>query len=171
MIRVSIPNFRKVEDESERRSYTVFYIQVWMSGRYNAVERRYTEFEELHKQLKKLMVTPEFPPKKMLKWNLKVLEQRKQGLQTYIQTVCQTACNNGYIPPVLFEFLELEPYEPGFDSVDHMLQEPVMCSHKPMVRFEEDAFLLDNHKSLLPDTIVPGVHLGLYSTEHEPIVR
>ncbi|GAB1605231.1 sorting nexin-24-like [Argonauta hians] len=170
MIRVSIPSFRKVEGENDR-SYTVFYVQVWMSGRYNSVERRYTEFEDLHKRLKKLIATPEFPPKKMLKWNPKVLEQRRQRLQLYIQTVCQTTGSNGYIPPALFDFLELEPYEPGFQSIDHMLQEPVLCSHKPMVNFKDEAFLVDPNKSLLPDTIISGVCLGLYTSDNDATIR
>lgn len=32
-----------------------------------------------------MIKTPEFPPKKVLKWNNKVLEQRRHGLETYLQ--------------------------------------------------------------------------------------
>jgi hypothetical protein len=31
------------------------------------------------------MRVPEFPPKKVMKWNSKVLEQRRLGLQSYVQ--------------------------------------------------------------------------------------
>lgn len=43
------------------------------------------------KQLKKVIKTPEFPPKKVLKWNTKILEQRRLGLHTYFQVMCHCA--------------------------------------------------------------------------------
>lgn len=36
-------------------------------------------------QIKKMIKTPEFPPKKVLKWSSKVLEQRRLALETYLQ--------------------------------------------------------------------------------------
>ena len=47
----------------------------------------YLNFLLLLQQLKTIIETPEFPPKKVMKWNLKVLEQRRQGLEYYLQ-VC-----------------------------------------------------------------------------------
>ncbi len=36
-------------------------------------------------QVKNRMQTPEFPPKKVMKWNHKVLEQRRAALEVYLQ--------------------------------------------------------------------------------------
>jgi sorting nexin-22/24 len=54
-------------------------------------------------QIKKLMKTPEFPPKKVLKWNSKVLEQRRLGLEAYLQGVVFHEA----VPKAVFEFLEI----------------------------------------------------------------
>lgn len=40
-------------------------------------------------KLKKQIKTPEFPPKKMMKFSNKVLEQRRLALQTYLQVSTQ----------------------------------------------------------------------------------
>ncbi|XP_037229147.1 sorting nexin-24 [Falco rusticolus] len=81
---VYIPSFRYEESELER-GYTVFKIEVLMSGRKHFVEKRYSEFHALHKKLKKFIRTPEIPSKHVRNWVPKVLEQRRQGLELYLQ--------------------------------------------------------------------------------------
>ncbi|XP_070089272.1 sorting nexin-24 isoform X3 [Equus przewalskii] len=66
------------------KSY-VFKIEVLMNGRKHFVEKRYSEFHALHKKLKKCIKTPEIPSKHVRNWVPKVLEQRRQGLETYLQ--------------------------------------------------------------------------------------
>ncbi|RMB97155.1 hypothetical protein DUI87_26439 [Hirundo rustica rustica] len=63
----------------------VFKIEVLMSGRKHFVEKRYSEFHALHKKLKKFIRTPEIPSKHVRNWVPKVLEQRRQGLELYLQ--------------------------------------------------------------------------------------
>ncbi|KAF3821480.1 hypothetical protein GH733_009522, partial [Mirounga leonina] len=63
----------------------VFKIEVLMNGRKHFVEKRYSEFHALHKKLKKCIKTPEIPSKHVRNWVPKVLEQRRQGLETYLQ--------------------------------------------------------------------------------------
>nr|KAG5699541.1 hypothetical protein BaRGS_033737 [Batillaria attramentaria] len=92
-------------------SALVFVVDVWVSGRHHVVERRYTEFEELHKQVKKMMKTPEFPPKKVLKWNSKVLEQRQRGLEAYLQGVVSYEA----IPKAILHFLEIRDEDEGIE--------------------------------------------------------
>uniref|UniRef100_A0A8C6W2P0 PX domain-containing protein n=1 Tax=Nannospalax galili TaxID=1026970 RepID=A0A8C6W2P0_NANGA len=82
---VYIPSFRHKESDLER--YTVFKIEVLMDGRKHFVEKRYSEFHALHKKLKKCIKTPEIPSKHVRNWVPKVLEQRWQGLETYLQTL------------------------------------------------------------------------------------
>ncbi|NWT24164.1 SNX24 protein, partial [Cardinalis cardinalis] len=111
---VFIPSFRYEESELERgytvRMYShshvtelfcasnvtlffiiydfqVFKIEVLVSGRKHFVEKRYSEFHALHKKLKKFIRTPEIPSKHVRNWVPKVLEQRRQGLELYLQ-VC-----------------------------------------------------------------------------------
>ncbi|XP_055405702.1 sorting nexin-24 isoform X12 [Bubalus kerabau] len=105
---VYIPSFRYEESDLER-GYTpsrllcpwdspgkntgvgchfllqVFKIEVLMNGRKHFVEKRYSEFHALHKKLKKCIKTPEIPSKHVRNWVPKVLEQRRQGLETYLQ--------------------------------------------------------------------------------------
>ncbi|XP_008939143.1 PREDICTED: sorting nexin-24 [Merops nubicus] len=67
----------------------VFKIEVLMNGRKHFVEKRYSEFHALHKKLKKFIRTPEIPSKHVRNWVPKVLEQRRQGLELYLQGTVQ----------------------------------------------------------------------------------
>ncbi|XP_033750325.1 sorting nexin-24-like [Pecten maximus] len=161
MIRVTVPSFRKVGDHND--SYTVFNVEVCAAGRLTNVEKRYSEFEDFHKQLKKIIRTPEFPPKKVMKWNPKVLEQRRIGLQLYLQGVVQ----NDYISKIVQRFLCITlANTTNMESLTHDDQE-VSLSHQPMIGFQPDAFLLNNNKSSLRDIITEGVHRGLYCVQME----
>ncbi|NWR94214.1 SNX24 protein, partial [Furnarius figulus] len=102
---VWIPSFRHEESELERGytpchrtvcasynnlffiiyNFQVFKIEVLMNGRKHFVEKRYSEFHALHKKLKKFIRTPEIPSKHVRNWVPKVLEQRRQGLELYLQ--------------------------------------------------------------------------------------
>ncbi|XP_042189741.1 sorting nexin-24 isoform X2 [Callorhinchus milii] len=100
---VSIPSFRYEESEQER-GYTVFKIEVLMSGRKHFVEKRYSEFHALHKKLKKSIKTPEMPSKHVRNWVPKVLEQRRQGLEAYLQTILM---ENEELPKIYLDFLNI----------------------------------------------------------------
>ncbi|KAL5005137.1 hypothetical protein ScPMuIL_018593 [Solemya velum] len=166
MIRLSIPGHRKVEDNHEH--YTAFQIEVWVSGKTHRIEKRYSEFEELHKQLKKIIPTPEFPPKKVLKWNSRVIENRRQGLQVYLQGVLQ-----GEIVPKgpLFKFLGVSFSSSGsFESLTEFHHNQTV-THQAMIGFPKDAFLQDSYRSSLPDIVADGVNLGLYSPYDESMLR
>ena len=68
------------------KSYFVYIIEVSTSGQFRRVERRYSQFLSLHHELKKTFkATPEFPPKKLRNSTDKVLEQRRRGLESYLQ--------------------------------------------------------------------------------------
>nr|XP_014354364.1 PREDICTED: sorting nexin-24-like isoform X2 [Latimeria chalumnae] len=69
----------------------VFKIEVLMSGRKHFVEKRYSEFHAFHKKLKKSIKTPEMPSKHVRNWVPKVLEQRRQGLEAYLQERLQAS--------------------------------------------------------------------------------
>lgn len=162
MIQVFIPTFRKVEDENEK-SYTVFCIEVNVSGRLYDVEKRYSEFEELHKKVKKRMATPEFPPKKVMKWNSKVLEHRRQGLEAYLQGLLSLE----KIPRPVLSFLSighLGNYG-SFDSLDQIDSSGRTITHQPVLAFTSgDPFVKEQNQGNLPDIVIQGVQMGLYDS-------
>ncbi|XP_059549759.1 sorting nexin-24 isoform X6 [Myotis daubentonii] len=82
----------------------VFKIEVLMNGRKHFVEKRYSEFHALHKKLKKCIKTPEIPSKHVRNWVPKVLEQRRQGLETYLQAVI---LENEELPKLFLDFLNI----------------------------------------------------------------
>nr|XP_042710570.1 sorting nexin-24 isoform X8 [Chrysemys picta bellii] len=96
----------------------VFKIEVLMSGRKHFVEKRYSEFHALHKklhkgtdkscflccQLKRFIRTPEIPSKHVRNWVPKVLEQRRQGLEMYLQTII---LENEDLPKIFLDFLNV----------------------------------------------------------------
>ncbi|CAL1543888.1 unnamed protein product [Lymnaea stagnalis] len=157
VIRVNIPSFRKVKEGDD--VYTAFSVDVWIAGRHHVIEKRYSEFEELHKQLKKIIKTPEFPPKKVLKWNTKVLEQRRLGLDTYFQGVLE----HEPTPNVLLLFLET-------DMLDHSMEnylkgdEEQKTSHQAVITIDASSYLQKSNKGSLPNIVSEGVTMGLYST-------
>ncbi|XP_072453270.1 sorting nexin-24 isoform X3 [Notamacropus eugenii] len=116
---VYIPSFRYEESELER-GYTVFKIEVLMSGRKHFVEKRYSEFHALHKKLKKCIKTPEIPSKHVRNWVPKVLEQRRQGLEAYLQAVI---LENEELPKLFLDFLNVRhlPSLPKTESCGCML--------------------------------------------------
>ncbi|KAM4637993.1 sorting nexin-24 isoform 3-T3 [Amazona ochrocephala] len=141
---VYIPSFRYEESELER-GYTVFKIEVLMSGRKHFVEKRYSEFHALHKKLKKFIRTPEMPSKHVRNWVPKVLEQRRQGLELYLQTVI---LENEELPKIFLDFLNVRhvPSLPkaescgSFDETES--EESSKLSHQPVLLFLRDPYVL-----------------------------
>ncbi|XP_059159980.1 sorting nexin-24-like [Physella acuta] len=156
VIRVNIPSFRKVKEGDE--TYTVFSVDVWVSGRHHVIEKRYSEFEELHKQLKKIIKTPEFPPKKVLKWNTKVLEQRRLALDSYFQGVVE----QDPMPNVLLLFLETDMLDHSMDLMK--VEEEQKTCHQAVISLDACAYLQESKLDSLPDIVSVGVSMGLYST-------
>lgn len=87
MYQVFISGYRLAE-VSHGKPYYVYCIEVLESesGIRYFIERRYSEFNALHRTLKKenAEVAP-FPPKKVRNCQPKVLEQRRAALELYIQ--------------------------------------------------------------------------------------
>uniref|UniRef100_U3JYK2 Sorting nexin 2 n=1 Tax=Ficedula albicollis TaxID=59894 RepID=U3JYK2_FICAL len=141
---VFIPSFRYEESELER-GYTVFKIEVLMNGRKHFVEKRYSEFHALHKKLKKFIRTPEIPSKHVRNWVPKVLEQRRQGLELYLQTVI---LENEELPKIFLDFLNVRhvPTLPkaescgSFDETES--EESSKLSHQPVLLFLRDPYVL-----------------------------
>ncbi|XP_042685461.1 sorting nexin-24 isoform X1 [Centrocercus urophasianus] len=172
---VYIPSFRYEESELER-GYTVFKIEVLMSGRKHFVEKRYSEFHALHKKLKKCIRTPEIPSKHVRNWVPKVLEQRRQGLELYLQTVI---LENEELPKIFLDFLnvrhvptlpkaescgsfdETESEESSTDiSVLHLCSSKL--SHQPVLLFLRDPYVLPKANDNFPNVVIEGILHGIF---------
>ncbi|XP_048383226.1 sorting nexin-24-like isoform X1 [Stegostoma tigrinum] len=164
MIEVAIPSFRYEESDLER-GYTVFKIEVLMSGRKHIVEKRYSEFHALHKKLKKSIKTPEMPSKHVRNWVPKVLEQRRHGLEAYLQAIL---IENEDLPKVFLDFLNIRhlPSLPKVESCssidDYDCEEFSKLSHQPVLLFLRDPFILPTATDDSPNIVIEGVLHGIY---------
>uniref|UniRef100_A0A1B6L7T4 PX domain-containing protein n=1 Tax=Graphocephala atropunctata TaxID=36148 RepID=A0A1B6L7T4_9HEMI len=84
MSEVYISKYRLVQDSKPHYVYTV---EVLGNSVHQTVEKRYSAFHSLHRELRKHFTTPAFPPKRVRCSQPKVLEQRRQGLEHYLQTM------------------------------------------------------------------------------------
>ncbi|KAG2806748.1 hypothetical protein PC116_g22285 [Phytophthora cactorum] len=102
-------------DENDQE-YVAFVIQVASStAGHNIVQRRYSEFAKLHRELRQMFQPeqlPALPGTRM--WNKfepNYLKQKAIGLHGYLNEVCKR-CANTRAQPLLLEFLELAPPAP-----------------------------------------------------------
>ncbi|CAK7292318.1 Sorting nexin-24 [Vulpes lagopus] len=166
---VYIPSFRYEESDLER-GYTVFKIEVLMNGRKHFVEKRYSEFHALHKKLKKCIKTPEIPSKHVRNWVPKVLEQRRQGLETYLQAVI---LENEELPKLFLDFLNVRhlPSLPKAESCGSFdepeSEESSKLSHQPVLLFLRDPYVLPA-ASDFPNVVIEGVLHGIFYPHLQP---
>ncbi|XP_041436357.1 sorting nexin-24 isoform X4 [Xenopus laevis] len=150
---VYIPSFR-YEDSDMERGYTVFRIEVLVNGRRHFVEKRYSEFHALHKKLKKGIKTPEIPSKHVRNWLPKVLEQRRQGLEAYLQDII---FENEELPKIFLDFLNVRhlPSLPKAESCGKL-------SHQPVLLFLRDPYILPTANDNAANVVIEGVLHGLF---------
>lgn len=170
-LEVAVPSVGLRAPELEQnleKGRTVFKVEVLCNGRKHAIEKRYSEFHALHKRIKKRYKVPEFPPKRVPNWMSKVLEQRRQGLEAYLQGVL---LYNRELPKELLDFLKLWQFQQ--DPKDNSLSDcssqdtspSCLLSHQPVISFHSDPFVIPSSTDLLPDMILTGVLQGLYAPE------
>ncbi|KAG7393705.1 hypothetical protein PHYPSEUDO_004468 [Phytophthora pseudosyringae] len=79
-------------DSGSKKRFTVFQVYVhFQSGAIRVSEKRYSHFRELHKTLRRKYATVGklyFPPKKFfMSLSLRVIEQRREAIETYMNAV------------------------------------------------------------------------------------
>ncbi|XP_063170426.1 sorting nexin-22 [Candoia aspera] len=231
---------------SPGKAHTVFRVEIVCNGRKHCVEKRYSEFYALHKRIKRSCQVPDFPPKRVPNWMVKVLQQRRAGLEAYLQGVI---LQNQTLPKELLHFLKLwhgdqephlgwdenssmqdsrqvvlyfggggwgstpsfcfhwlvhstvtflqqhkgvmTPYAPLSGSEDGRggAKQKALCplpacsnadvgalfspsslsaqlSHRPVLSFHSDPYVLPSSTDLLPNIILSGVLQGLYTRDH-----
>ncbi|XP_025899743.1 sorting nexin-22 [Nothoprocta perdicaria] len=160
MIAVSIPAAEPAAaPRGPERPHTVFRVEVLCNGRRHTVAKRYSEFQALHKRIRKSCKVPDFPPRRVPNWVPKVLEQRRQGLELYLQGVLT---HNAELPPELLDFLQLRPQEPKGGSPTRR------PAPRPVLSFRRDPYARPPAPELLPDAVLRGVLQGLYGPARRP---
>jgi len=152
MIRVFISAYKPVNEPNEKLYY-VYIIEIINNGRCHRIERRYSNFLVLHKQLRKTHQTPEFPPKRVIHNTVKVLEVRRAGLEAYLRELLLIEPP----PRPLLAFLGVQP-QPSLTEIE--CEEP---THQPMLSFQPSLYLDSSDSSgSCSDIVIKGVLQGLY---------
>ncbi|XP_033490522.1 sorting nexin-22 [Epinephelus lanceolatus] len=164
MIEVSIPSMEREVDESGK-SRKLFRVEVLFNGRKHFVLRRSSEFQSLHRKLRKIIHTPDFPSKRNPHLRTKPLEQRRHELEDYIQDIIY---QNEDVPQVLLDFLHVKHFHTGIknssmESLDELDSQDYSypLENQQVLGFFQDPYLCDN-MSDLPDVVVDGVLQGFY---------
>ncbi|XP_041274438.1 sorting nexin-22 isoform X2 [Onychostruthus taczanowskii] len=157
MIAVSIPAAEPPAAGSPERAHTVFRVEVLCNGRRHTVTKRYSEFQALHKRIKKTCKVPDLPPRHVPNWMPKMLEQRRQGLELYLQGVLY---HNEELPQDILDFLKVQRCQqsPKAGSPPTRL----LPSQRPILGFRSDPYVRPHGTELLPNAVLSGVLQGLY---------
>eukprot|EP00347_Sterkiella_histriomuscorum_P010590 403375693 len=104
-ITFSIPQAAQLNDK-----YTVYALQMETQMKTWSVDRRYSEFRDLHIQLSKTKkYLPKFPPKKLNKLKDQVIESRKISLSNYMNELCSSF--NIFDDKDIIEFIQMKDKE------------------------------------------------------------
>uniref|UniRef100_A0A8D2ZVT4 PX domain-containing protein n=1 Tax=Scophthalmus maximus TaxID=52904 RepID=A0A8D2ZVT4_SCOMX len=96
MIEVSIPTMEREVDESAKAK-KLFRVEVLFNERKHYVLRRSSEFQTLHRKLRKIIPIPDLPSKRNPHLRTKPPEQRMQELEDYLTSstkmkTCHRCC-------------------------------------------------------------------------------
>ena len=179
MLGLSIPSFRKVKDDEE---YTVYGIHITLpNGREVITERRYSEFDDFHKQVGKLLVQDtrhklHFPSKKRpkpLNTNPRFLEFRRKGLEQYLRNLV-SFIEISEVHDLLAQFLDTSLPQhvhnnldssraSSTDELDRYEDEGPRLTHQPLMCFTKDPFKDNFDVNPLPNVVLKGILEGLYA--------
>ncbi|XP_063225254.1 sorting nexin-24-like [Bacillus rossius redtenbacheri] len=159
MTQIYIPQYRLV-DEPPGKPHYVYVIEVVEAGQLHKVERRYSAFHCLHRELRKHLATPLFPPKRVRSCQRKVLERRRQCLEQYLRAVLRAGPGRAQV----LAFLGLPP--PGDETEECASDVPVepVIEHRGVYTYESDPYLESEACCSLPDVVAQGVLSGLYDS-------
>ncbi|XP_034542367.1 sorting nexin-22 [Notolabrus celidotus] len=164
MIEVSIPSMEREVDESGK-SKKLFRVEVLFNERKHFVLRRGSEFQALHRKLRKIIQVPDFPSKRNPHLRTKPPEQRMQELEYYVQDIIY---QDDDVPQVLLDFLHVKHFHTGnkissMESLDELdsHDDCYQLQHQRVFGFFQDPYISDR-RSELPDIVVDGVLQGFY---------
>ncbi|XP_016393028.1 sorting nexin-22 [Sinocyclocheilus rhinocerous] len=166
VIEVFIPSLMREVDETGKLR-KLFRLEILFSGRKHFVLRRHSEFQTLHRKLKKILRAPDFPSKRNQHLRTKPLEQRRQELEDYIQEILY---RNDVVPQELLDFLQVKHFHSASKNCSSDENQSDDCQeqgysfklfNQRVVGFSADPYQLES-RSDLPDIVVAGVLQGLY---------
>uniref|UniRef100_H3CSP8 Sorting nexin 22 n=2 Tax=Tetraodon nigroviridis TaxID=99883 RepID=H3CSP8_TETNG len=162
MIEVSIPSMEREVDDSGK-SKKLFRVEVLFNERKHFVLRRTGEFQALHRKLKKIVQTPDFPSKRSPHLRTKPLKQRRQELEDYIQEIIY---HNEDVPQVLLDFLHVKHFHTRMSSIESLdnldsQDDGLQFPQRRVLGYFQDPFMTDCTTEL-PDVVVDGVLQGFY---------
>ncbi|XP_015494872.1 sorting nexin-22 isoform X3 [Parus major] len=108
--------------------------------------------------IKKTCKVPDFPPRHVPNWMPKVLEQRRQGLELYLQGVLY---HNKELPQDVLDFLKVRRCQQN-PKASSPPSTRLLPSQRPVVGFCSDPYVRPHGTDLLPNTVLSGVLQGLY---------
>ncbi|XP_056595747.1 sorting nexin-22 [Triplophysa dalaica] len=166
VIEIFIPALMREMDETGKLR-KLFRLEVLFNGRKHFVLRRYSEFQTLHRKLKKILRAPDFPSKRNQHLRTKPLEQRQQELEDYIQVILY---QNEIVPQELLDFLQVKHFHAAsknFSSDENQSDDSLEQDYRfqlfnqRVVGFSADPYQCES-SSDLPDIVVAGVMEGFY---------
>ncbi|RDD45179.1 Sorting nexin-24 [Trichoplax sp. H2] len=160
MIEIDIRNAREVHTGFS--AYTAYAIEIVEGTALQIIEKRYSEFLDLHKSLKDVCRNlPKFPKRTLMKNNPKVVETRRKLLEIYLQDIVSRGDRK--INAVLHEFLGIGSKSRSNSDNNYILS-GIINNTQPIMRFSSDA-----RESFGPtnkdqgDIVIGGVLGAIYS--------
>ncbi|XP_001607242.2 sorting nexin-24 [Nasonia vitripennis] len=168
MYQVFISGYR-LANVSHGKPYYVYTVEMVDSnnGARYLIEKRYSEFNTLHRMLKKDCHTAPFPPKRVRNSNPKVLEQRRAALEIYMQKMLRLASTKQQVLNFLgIDGANSEIYHKGMQKIfkDENIVQCSSLQHHPVLTFQCDPYVHVNETTSLPDIVTNGVLLGIYKS-------
>lgn len=161
MYQIFISGYRLAE-VTHGKPYYVYSIEMIHSinGTRHYIEKRYSEFNALHRLLKKENETAFFPPKRVRNSNPKVLEHRRAALEQYLQKMLKLSSTKHQV----LNFLGIDSQPLTIKINKKRIQ---TLTHQPIFHYSYDPYVQPNISSSLPDIVTNGVLLGIYGFRND----
>ncbi|XP_028412779.1 sorting nexin-24-like [Dendronephthya gigantea] len=175
VIKIDIPRFERVIDPTGK-NYTVYKVLIAKAGGTKEVEKRYSEFDKLHKSLNKREKIPkniEFPPKRIISGSVNTKEERRGKLRKFLQELCDL----NPIPEEVLAFLGIsQPIQSNltnsrkngnYSSSEDLLDSVGYSTHQPLLGFTnvfENIQIAEDDLTLEDDVLTQGILDGIYAT-------
>jgi hypothetical protein len=169
VIKIDIPRFEKVIDPTGK-DYTVYKVVIAKAGGTKEIEKRYSEFNNLHSRLNKSDQLPrniEFPPKTLFNsGSVSTKEERRRKLKRFLQQLCdlnpipdEVLAFLGISQPVQSNLLNSRTQD-NYSSSEDLLDNVTNYTHQPLLGFSSDPYILQTSQD---DILLEGILDGIYN--------
>lgn len=166
VVNIDIPRFEKVVGPSGKE-YTIYKITIAKAGGTKEIDKRYSEFDKLHRRLNKNRKLPrniEFPPKTFIfsSGSASTKEARRTKLKTFLQQLCDLSP----IPDEVLAFLGIsQPIQSNlmnsstiYSSSEDLLDSSKSYTHQPLLDFTNDPYILHHDDDILVTGILDSFY-------------